>query len=179
VVNWLDYSDSVPGFMSREELTWLHDRAATMQTVVEIGTWKGRSGSALAAGCPGKVWCIDHFRGSPDQVSEEGVGCAEAVKGHVGELARKNLARFPNVTILEMTSRQAADLFEDGSVDMVFIDGTHGYRAVISDLIAWRPKARKLFCGHDADWGTVRDALRDLKVEWTAGPDAIWYVEVE
>jgi hypothetical protein len=61
------------------------------------------------------------------------------------------------------TSRSAG-LFEDNSIDFIFIDAAHSYEGVMKDLIAWWPKAKigSLFAGHDADWTGVRQAVEEL-----------------
>ena len=52
-------------------------------------------------------------------------------------------------TVLRMTSIEAAMLFADRSVDIVFIDGDHS--DIVSDLDTWGPKVTPagLLCGHD------------------------------
>ena len=42
--------------------------------------------------------------------------------------------------LLHRTSARAAPLFEDGSVDLIFVDGLHTYEGVRDDLHAWLPK---------------------------------------
>ena len=46
---------------------------------------------------------------------------------------------------------QAVDLFQNESLDFIYIDARHDYKAVWDDLEAWFPKLRKggLFSGHD------------------------------
>lgn len=49
----------------------------------------------------------------------------------------------PKVTILRMTSEEAAKQVEDESLDMVFIDAIHLYKHVKQDIELWVPKIRK------------------------------------
>jgi len=42
-----------------------------------------------------------------------------------------------------LKSAEAAPLFEDGSVDAVFVDGLHTYDGVTEDIQAWRNKVKK------------------------------------
>ncbi len=53
--------------------------------------------------------------------------------------------------IIRDTSVNAASLFEDESLDCIFIDGDHRYEPVLQDLAAWFPKLRKggLMVGDD------------------------------
>lgn len=38
----------------------------------------------------------------------------------------------------------AAEQFEDGSVDFLYIDASHTYDAVLADLVAWYPKVKTM-----------------------------------
>lgn len=55
------FEDLPQGWMSDEELTELQ-RLAKGKTVLEVGTWKGRSAIAMAQVAE-RVFCVDHFRG--------------------------------------------------------------------------------------------------------------------
>jgi predicted O-methyltransferase YrrM len=50
-----------------------------------------------------------------------------------------------------MSSMEALKKFEDGSLDIVFIDGNHRYKHVYDDIKGWLPKIRKggYLCGHN------------------------------
>jgi hypothetical protein len=52
-----------------------------------------------------------------------------------------------------MTSREAAEIFPDRCLDLVFIDGDHSYEAVREDIGLWSPKVRRggILCGHDCE----------------------------
>ena len=58
---------------------------------------------------------------------------------HVIALAADYPTRF---TLLEMSTYDAADHVEDGSLDFVFIDAEHSEEATRSDILRWRPKVR-------------------------------------
>ena len=65
---------------------------------------------------------------------------------------KKNTAKWKDrVFEHEMTTMQAVDLFQNESLDFIYIDARHDYKAVWDDLEAWFPKLRKggLFSGHD------------------------------
>ena len=66
-------------------------------------------------------------------------------------------------------------------VDMVFLDAEHENEAVIRDLRLWAPKIRKLICGHDWAFASVRQAVNEFfgpdKV--ITGPGDIWQVKME
>ena len=172
--DWLKEAEKIGGWMSADELKWLHEKASQMSSVVEVGSWKGRSAYALASGCKGRVWCVDHFCGSPSELNG---AHAEANHENIYAAFRENVASLHNISIARMSSVEASRFFE-GPLDMVFIDGEHTYESAKADIEAWRPLARKLFCGHDRNQDGVPKALKDCGVDFKEGPGSIWYVEV-
>lgn len=71
------------------------------------------------------------------------------------------------VNIHRMYSHQAARRFEDGSLDLVWLDGDHSYRAVRLDIDSWHRKLKKpgalraggVLAGHDYYELGVRQAV--------------------
>lgn len=163
----------IPGFMEADELVWLNETASTMETVVEIGCWMGRSTTALASA--GRVFSVDHFRGSPSEL--EGAH-AEATQADIYSVAVENLSSYGNIEILSMDSLAASRRFSTASIDMIFLDGEHTREAVLIDLIAWHPKCRRLICGHDRDWEGVISAISIYGIPIEIGPGSIWYMEM-
>ena len=162
----------IQGWMGDEEKNWLYEIAQTMTSIIEIGSWKGRSTHALLSGCPGPVFAVDHFKGNPDEL--EGAH-AEAKTGDIFSQFWANVGTFKNLVVFRMPSVVAAQYFAPASVDMVFIDGCHMIEEVRADLAAWRPKCRRLMCGHDAGYTSVATAVKELgfPVDITAG---IWRI---
>jgi predicted O-methyltransferase YrrM len=161
----MPYSNGIDGWMSHAVLDWLFVTSKSMGSVVEIGSHKGRSTVALLSGCAGLVWAIDPWSSGPSlKVHNEFV---------------KNTQAFPNVRILKMSSAEAVPLFEDKSVDMVFIDGNHAYDFVKQDIQLWKPKARTILSGHDySTWPGVKKAVDEQLQGVQMGPGNIWYVRL-
>jgi pyruvyltransferase len=141
----------IEGWMYQGDLRWLYKMARGMASIVEIGSWKGRSTHALLSGCNGTVTAVDHFKGTPGSAYQGGP--------HVYEEFMRNVGRFKNLRVLKMDSLEAAK--EVGSAEMIFIDGSHSYEAIKNDLEAWAPKATKLICGHDIQQPGVRQAVAE------------------
>lgn len=160
------FEDGSP--ISKEEALWLYERAKSMSSIVEIGSYKGRSTHALLSGCPGKVWAVDHFKGSVD------TGDATYGKNGKNDFL-ENVGHFPNLILLEMSSKEAASQFEDKLIDMVFIDAGHLYEEILEDLKLWLPKTKVLICGHDIHHdGVVRAIVETFNKRWEHSIGSMW-----
>lgn len=160
--------------MSERELIWLHEQALQVNSVVEIGSWKGRSTYALLTGCRGPVYAVDHFMGSPSELT---TNHAEALTGDIYADFMANVGHFFNLSMLRMPSITAAQQFRDlnATVEMVFIDGEHTEASVLLDIEMWAPLTSKILCGHDSFMPEVEMALGKSSVKWHRGPHSIWY----
>lgn len=180
----------IQGWMSEPELRWLYAAAQRCDTVVELGSWKGRSSYALAAGVRTRLYCVDTFAGSEQ---ERDTNHAEARDGKILDQFLGNMAPFMDeqpwgrfsqyasgklsVTVQDHNAA-AADLPD---ADMVFLDGAHDYASVLANIKAWKPKCRKLFAGHDLDWpGVLRAASESFgSALCYSGVGSIWCVRVD
>jgi len=135
----------IQGWMNEDELQWLYNTSLQMNSVIEIGSWKGRSTHALLNGCKGPVYAVDHFKGNPDQIGE-GLPHHEATLKDIYEDFKKNVGNYPNLFVMKMDSLAASRFFKKESVDMVFIDGCHRYEDVFRDLKIWMPICKYLLC---------------------------------
>ena len=167
-------SPDIQGWMSNAELEWLYRTAQNMETIVEIGSWKGRSTHALLSGCKGTVYAVDHFKGSNGEAVEH----LEAQQHDIYDIFLGNVGHFKNLKTLKMSSEQAAKKFKDKSVDMVFIDGEHTYEGVKKDIGMWLPKAKKIISGHDYYWPKIFMAV-DEKLGDVETADTIWFKEIK
>lgn len=150
------------GWMSPAELYWLHDTAATMDCVVEVGCLHGRSAYALLKGCPGPVYCVDRW----DDEADASYGSFMS-----------SCCRFPNLRARRGDSVEVARAWPrdlgliDGcdTVDMTFIDAAHTYESVMVDIASWLPLTSRLICGHDYTAEGGFDGVR-LAVDQVFGP---------
>ncbi len=82
---------------------------------------------------------------------------------------------YPQLRILRMTSKEAAEIFPDAYLDMVYIDAIHTFEHVYADIGYWLPKVRKggIIAGHDYGdevWVEVKDAVH----KWFGDDIEIW-----
>lgn len=127
---------------------WLVE-ATEPATIVELGTHHGTSYLAFcqaveANGLPTRCFAVDTWEGD----EHAGVYGEEIFARLSGYHARK-YGGFSR--LMRMTFDEAATYFEDGSVDLLHIDGLHTYDAVRHDFETWLPKlsARGVIIFHD------------------------------
>lgn len=124
---------------------------------VELGTYSGSSFAAFcqaieASGCGGHCYGIDLWEGDihmgrfDETLFNEINGYVTATHPATATLVRKDF-------------NEAVALFEDGSVDLLHIDGTHTFEAVSNDFNTWLPKLsdRSVVMFHDINV-TVQNA---------------------
>jgi predicted O-methyltransferase YrrM len=170
----LERAKAIGGWMTEPELAFLQALALTLPesaTVVEIGSWKGRSTVALCEALQGlgaRVYAVDAFSGNPVQKANFDQAALE--------MFRANTAGFDFLEPVVGDSADVASHFADCSVDFVFVDADHSYKAVSRDLRAWQSKRKPgtLIAGHDWGWIGVKVAVRE-----TFGRvgvfESIWY----
>ena len=173
--------NKIEGWMSPAELQFLYENASKMNSVLEIGSWKGRSTHAILSGCKGRVVAVDHFKGSEgeDQAHAEAKGEDEPVYKEF----MKNVGMFSNLEVVKASSREASVLLKDQKFDMIFIDGGHRYQDVREDIDLWRPHANILLCGHDYTFGwvdVVAAVFHGLGNQNPTGScDSIWFLNIK
>lgn len=172
----LAFSERIDGWMSPDELYAIYDMARQMKTVVEIGAWKGRTTSVLCTACKeGHVIAVDHFQGSASEMNT----FEEVRRADIFRQFMENTKQCSNLSILRMDSIKAGLLFKPKSIDMVFIDGDHEYRAFRKDLEVWSDVARVLIAGHDfGNHPGIEEALKDLGMKYTNPVGQIWEVRL-
>jgi hypothetical protein len=178
VDNWQDVLDHNPtgidGWIKDNELEILKDLASRSDSVIEIGSWKGRSTKALLESCKGLVYAVDHWEGSKTDLS-----ClAAASKDIYGEFI-KNVGHYPNLRVWKGDSLVMAASGNGIKVDMVFIDADHSYEACKADIEAWFPKCKKVICGHDysSSFPGVIQAVNE-KFDNIKTCGSLWWVEL-
>jgi predicted O-methyltransferase YrrM len=118
-------------------------------TLVELGAWKGRSSAFLVVEAKNKnedieVHIVDTWKGSQEH--------SEEMKDGLYEKFISNMAPLNGLyTAHRMNTNEASKLFDDSSLDGVFIDADHSYEAVKQDISNWMPKVRSggILAGHD------------------------------
>jgi predicted O-methyltransferase YrrM len=140
---------------------------------IEIGSWKGRSASYMGveinnSGKNIKFDCIDVFSGSSEHLDSSSPFFNQELLEDNDWLYNeflKNTEPIKHIiTPIKQLSWLAAELYDDHSVDFVFIDAAHDYESVKKDLKAWFPKIKKggVLAGHDYLYWEVSNAVNEF-----------------
>ena len=131
---------------------YLNARGLTGQGV-EVGVYQGEFSHHILKHWNGKkLYLVDSWRKLPRREYNDASNVDQT--GHFFNMgvAMRKVARFgARAAIIRELSVEASVLFEDRSLDFVFIDANHRFGAVTADLKAWYPKIRRggLLGGHD------------------------------
>lgn len=142
---WFDYADLYEQVVAETE---------GPAHFLELGTWKGRSAAFMGveiinSGKEILLDTVDHFIGVEPRTNLP-VQRVRFVKSY--REALENLRPVMNVVrIIPVDTAEAAGLYEDNSLDFVFIDGNHARPFVTKDIHLWYPKVKSggIFAGHD------------------------------
>jgi hypothetical protein len=167
-MNWTE----VPGFFDSDLVYKMAVKSAPENAVfVEIGTWKGRSTSCMGQLIKNsnkniKFYAVDTFEGSDEEWHQEWINHLHQNGTTLFDEYKNNLNKcdvYHIVNTIQSTSKDASLLFENESIDFVFIDGAHDYQSVLEDISLWYPKIKLggLICGDDYApcWSDVRKAV--------------------
>lgn len=182
----IELAVKIDGWMDRDELGWLYDRAQEVPkdgVWVEVGCWKGRSFFATAMGLPhpSMFHAIDTWNGDP---SAESHWEPRAIPGWLLRhfqltSSAVQIIRAPNVPgvwVHRGTSQTVAPTLPQ--VDAIFIDGLHDYDSVRGDIETLYPllKPGGLFAGHDYHLTSIQRAVQKDFPNVQIGAKNIWYV---
>lgn len=144
-------------FFRGKERDFLLRRFPKGSVGAEIGVWKGDfSSRILKIVRPATVHLIDPWK---YQQSYEGAGYggSNSSQSDMDQMYESVCQRFAReiadsrVRIHRLTSRAAAEQFEAGYFDWVYIDGNHRYEFALDDLeiFAGKVKGGGILCGDD------------------------------
>lgn len=122
---------------------------------VEIGVFKGEFSKHILNNWGGKLYMVDVWRPLGNEYED-----ASNHKDHIDayqETMESVKGLEDRGIMVRATSEVAADMFQDESLDFIFIDANHAYDFVVEDINLWFPKLKKggVFSGHDyinMDW---------------------------
>ena len=117
---------------------------------VEVGSYCGRSIAWLLVEMENNnknftVYAVDNWQGNDlEQFYIDKKNIDPLFFENFYEKFKNNLSRFEGkFTPIKMLSWDAANQFQDESIDYVMIDAGHDYESVKKDIAAWWPKIKK------------------------------------
>ena len=137
--------------LARAEFGHLLNRLELLGEGVEVGVAAGEFSRTILDIWEGRrLHLVDPWRHLPNYVDLTNVSDAahEELFRSLPQLLASHRDRY---RIHRMLSQQAAESFDDRSLDFVYIDAEHTFEAVQNDLALWFPKARAggIVAGHD------------------------------
>jgi hypothetical protein len=129
--------EGVEGWLTDDQAQRLRTRAAAARgTVVEIGSFRGRSTIVLASAAHAVVAIDPHAGGDrgPQEIAPEATRGEEDREAFLANLARTGVG--DRVRHVRRSSADAhADV--DGPVALLYVDGAHRFRPARRDLAGW------------------------------------------
>ena len=127
--------------------------------MVEIGSHRGVSTELFALHCK-KIYAVDPW----DLLTDYKEGAFSMPQSYARVEFNTRFENYSNVEAIQNFSVEASKLFEDESIDMVYIDGLHKTEAVTEDILTWTPKVKTggVISGHDYRDPKVYRALMAL-----------------
>jgi hypothetical protein len=146
---------------------------------IEIGVGRGEfSKHLLELTELEKIYSIDPWDISKSQYRSK---WTQEKLNEVYELAMLNLKPFGSRSkVVKSTSAEALKMFDDKSIDFIYIDALHDYESVKQDIELWWPKVKSggILAGHDytkriaekekdAEFGVIKavnESVKELNV---------------
>jgi len=155
------YHDQIHGWFTFPNLYSSAVRGFDNAVFVEIGSWLGKSSVYLGveiinSGKNIRLDCVDIWQMTPDYEQYD-------PGKDIYSIFLQNIQPVKSVVRpVKKPSNIAAADYLDGSVDFIFIDGSHHFDDVRNDLRTWWPKLKPggFFSGHDyTNSADVRSAV--------------------
>jgi len=153
--NWFNYED-----LYSEMVSFFPSNSL----FVEVGSWKGRSTAYMAVEILNsnkdiKFHSVDTWEGSPEHADDDLIKNNKLFETFLSNISPVK----EKIHVVKMKSVDAAALYNDKSIDFVFIDACHEYDCVKEDINAWLPKVKQggIIAGHDYSWSGVRQAVHE------------------
>lgn len=149
--------DTVRLNINRNTLLGIIKQNRTIRTAVEVGTLRGDFAKQICEILqPLEFFAVDPFQlyqgytDKPNKYYFENQSNLDKLAYEVDDLIRV-INQGRQSQLLRMMSHQAVDIFDDSSLDFVYIDADHTYQAVKRDIELWYPKIRDggILSGHD------------------------------
>lgn len=129
------------------------------KTVIELGSWLGKSTRHIAALLPsdGKIYAVDHWLGSVEHHNDKRYNkyLPKLYDQFLSNVIRSGLTQ--KIVPVRMTTLEALKKFQEEEIipDIVYVDASHDEQSVYEDLCAYYKLVENhgILCGDDWTWG--------------------------
>jgi hypothetical protein len=163
IFGWFDFADIYAQVVESAPKEGAH--------FVEVGSFLGKSTSFMAveiANSEKRIVfdAVDTWLGNPSQpetfamIKDHAAG--DAFAAFIANMKRGGLMLYVNA--VRLPSTRAAALYQDSSLDFVFIDAEHAYESCRDDIRAWWRKVKPggTIAGHDVFYPSVNQAVTEF-----------------
>jgi predicted O-methyltransferase YrrM len=158
------FYNNIHGWFDYEELyCYAFNNSPDNAHFVEVGTWLGKSAAFMAVLISNsnkniKFDCVDLW--DLTKLNDNGSSLTDVIDPNISNIVKsnfydeflKNIDPVKNIiNPIKLSSLDASKLYNDNSLDFVFIDATHVYDDVKNDINSWYPKVKSgvILAGHD------------------------------
>lgn len=169
----------IEGWMSEVELTWLAHQAKQAKYIVEVGSYLGRSTTALCDNTLGTVYSVDPYSG--DYFYSNGSIMTQFGNETLDKF-RLNMFEYLVSGKLKHYRVDLSNFFPGNfPYDFIFIDGDHREDNVESDIVHGMGLLKKggILAGHDyihTDWPDVKKVV-DRMFPNVNLVESIWWIQ--
>jgi|688.fasta_scaffold08789_21 predicted O-methyltransferase YrrM len=144
----MDYGYPVDGNLLHGLYDLVCDNITKDSTIVEIGSYSGISSELFALFC-NKLYCVDIWE-----------GFSAPAEKTFDEL----IIKYNNIVKIKLNSSNAAKIFQNHFIDLVYIDAEHSYHATKNYILSWMPKIKPngIISGHDYYWPGVNQVVNEI-----------------
>lgn len=184
-----NYQDIEGWFNMEQQYLELLEATPENGIFVELGAYKGKSTSFIVTEIINKnrnikFTTVDTFQGDSGSNDLKEIEAYKQVNvSKMYEEFKENTKHLSDrLQTIIGKSNEAAEYFEDNSVDVIFLDAGHSASAVLADLKAWYPKMKdnSIMSGHDYNsWIGVKTSVLEF---FGKEPDKVendcWFIKI-
>lgn len=158
---------NIPGWLDIEDAKVLFDLCSNLtgdRTIIEVGTYCGRSAVLFALGCKHPILCVDPMVVGVDDANHMTISEMDVLT------LEENIRHYPQIAWLRMYSKEVyIPSLLPRSFGMIYIDANHQYPNPKQDYLAFhshlRPGAVVAFHDYGTTYPGVKQSIRELEDE--------------
>jgi hypothetical protein len=134
------------------------------KSCVEIGVFDGGFSQEIFSCKPSMLYLIDPWKHQDNSLyPDDKANVADNSFESIYQSVQTHFAYNNNVVLIRKESYDAVDIFQDKSLDFVYVDAIHTFESCFCDMVVWYKKVKHggWLCGHDytGDYPGVRRAV--------------------